>query len=257
MLRESFTNTEGYYQSHLSEAFILQLKRASKFHDRRFAGDQLERACKLEGIKRDELLSNARISLQLFSTRSGPFLNISKGDAVQMKKLIDTNFFRPTTKKTLPFRPTTKKTLPISAEGIVSIAEETIEIKEATVATEECTLYMKLMYLIVVIVVMVISQISNILFPSFIKDKLLESDEDTSFSYYAESLVDFNSLTKVKTSGKLSLDALFIEKVKILTEKKIILELAANKLQHKREMKLTKEAIGNPRSGSEARTRKR
>ena len=240
MLRESVTHTEDCYQSHLSEAFFLQLKRVSKFHDRRFAGDLLERACKLEGIERDELLSNARISLQLLSTRSGPFLNISKGDAVQMKKLIDTNFFRPTTKRTLPFRPTTKNTLPISAEGIVSIAEERIEIKEAIVATEECTWYMKLIYLIVVIV---ISQISNISFPSFIKDKFLESDEDRRFSYYAECLLDFNSLTKVKTSGQLSSDFYFIEKVKILTEKKIIRELAANKSQRKKEMKVTKKEI--------------
>jgi hypothetical protein len=230
MLRESVTHTNGCYQRRLSEAFVLQLKRVSKFHDKNFAGDQLKLACKLEGIERDELLSNARISLQLLSTRSGPFLNISKGDAVQMKKLIDTHFFRPTTKKTHP----------ISAERIISIAEERIEIEEATMATEESTWYMKLIYLIVVIV---ISQISNILFPSFIKDKFLESDEDGSFSHYAECLLEFNSLIKVETSGKLSSDSYFIEKVKILTEKKRIRELAANKSQRKKELKVTKEEI--------------
>jgi hypothetical protein len=83
------------YQCRTSVTFDLQLKRVSKFRDRKFALMILEKGYTRENTDIEQeniwlyLDYFASVSQQNLGTRSGLFSNISKGDAVHMKSLLD------------------------------------------------------------------------------------------------------------------------------------------------------------------------
>jgi hypothetical protein len=91
--------------------------------------------------------------------------------------------------------------------------EEEIELEETSADTEKrncLSLFDFYFY----------SQISGSFIPSKVKDTFLDSDEEKSFLFYAECLIDYKSLIKIKSLEESLSDFYFNAKVKILTEKK-------------------------------------
>jgi hypothetical protein len=159
-------------------------------------------------------ISHARISLQHLSARSGSFLNISNGDAVQMKYILNLLL--------VPLDPLTEEDIDL----IEYDDEEEIELEETSADTEESSCLSLFDFYFY-------SQISGSFFPSKVNDTFLESDEEKSFLFYAECLIDYKSLIKIKSLEDSLSDFYFNEKVKILTEKKRLQDMA----DHKKELK--------------------
>jgi hypothetical protein len=221
MLKERESKLD--YQFCTSEVFDLQLKRVSRFYDKNFAHKILVAAYQRADIDTTcgDILYEARVSLRSLGSRSGPFSNISKGDSLQMKSLLDTIVREPIVFSKLSI--CTESPSEMFENGPDSNSYEREQNIEFGVAT-----------LNIVFVFMVLLQIIDVLFSLCIKHKDLDSKEYKNFSFYADSLFEYNSLIKLKASDELIPDVCFMERVKLLTEKKMLQELVAKKSQRKK-----------------------
>jgi hypothetical protein len=124
-----------------------------------FAAKILLNSCALRNMEPFVFISHARISLQHLSARSGSFLNISNGDAVQMKYILNLLL--------VPLDPLIEEDIDL----IEYDDEEEIELEETSADTEESSclsLFDFYFYF----------QISGSFFPSKVNDTFLESDEE-------------------------------------------------------------------------------
>jgi hypothetical protein len=230
MLKERESKLD--YQFCTSEVFDLQLKRVSRFYDKNFAHKILVAAYQRADIDTTcgDILYEARVSLRSLGSRSGPFSNISKGDSLQMKSLLDTIVREPIVFSKLSM--CTESPSEMFENG----PDSNSNMEEPIIVCGDSTLNIMFVFAIV-------SQIIDVFFSSCINHKFMESNECKNFYFYADCLKDFNKFTRKKTPDEISSDAFFIKKVKILTEKKLLQDLAVTKSIRLKEKKLRKNEL--------------